>query len=123
MSKSTPVSVDEFRSGWLRLPDFEDDALDARLLSYLLSACEYLAPKVEFNLIGDDEASPPTEADRNVPESVKNAIQVFAANLFTHPVPDDMVSKAVKTAVERLIAPYRVYKYPNSGEVNSELSA
>jgi hypothetical protein len=41
---------------------------------------------------------------------------VYAANLFTHPIPDDLVTKAVKTAVERLIAPYRLYKYPSSSE-------
>lgn len=115
MSKTCPVTVEEFRSGWLRLPDFEDEALDARLQSFLISACEYIEPKTTFTLIADGDASPPDTFD-DVPESVKNAIQVFAANLFTHPVPDDVVSKAVKTTVERLIAPYRVYKYPNSSE-------
>jgi hypothetical protein len=115
MSKTCPVSVEEFRWGWLRLPDFEDEALDARLLSFLISACEYIEPKTGFTLIADGDASPPDTFD-DVPESVKNAIQVFAANLFTHPIPDNIVSKAVKTAVERLIAPYRIYKYPNSGE-------
>jgi hypothetical protein len=116
--KTCPVTVDEFRD-WVHLPASgsppTDPALDTRISKLLISASESIENKTDLVLVTDDEASPPVSAlSVDIPELVLTAIKVRAAGWYDFPVADDAVDKATELTVERLISPYRVYKYPAS---------
>jgi hypothetical protein len=116
--KTCPVTVDEFRE-WVHLPASgsppTDPALDTKLTSLLIAASEHVESKTDLVLVTDDQASPPVvDLDSDIPELVLTAIKVRAAGWYDFPVADAAVEAATELTVERLIRPYRVYKYPAS---------